>query len=158
MRKDTSLDEIDHDILLQLSKDGRLSNVELAKRVNLSPPACLRRVKRLEDATIIRGYRAVIDPAALGHSLEVFVWVDIDAGSKNGILAFEDAVSAFDEVVECHRVFGHPDFFMRVLAKDPADYEDFQTSKLIGLPCVLRVTSTLSLKKIKTFESNWTAD
>lgn len=154
MSNEAVMDGIDHDILLQLRKDGRLSNVDLAKRVGLSPPACLRRVKRLEDANIIRGYRAIIDPSALGHSLEVFVWVDIDASDQKELLAFEATVSSFDEVVECHRVFGHPDYFMRVLARDPAAYEDFQTNKLIGLPAVLRVTSTLSLRKVKTFDTS----
>lgn len=153
MRNDIALDAIDHDILLQLEKDGRLPNVELARRVSLSPAACLRRVKRLEDAMIIRGYRAVIDPVVRGHSLEVFVWVDLDASNKTSLLAFEEAVSKLDEVVECHRVFGHPDIFMRVLVRDPAAYEDFQTTRLIGLPSVLRVTSTLSLKKVKTYDS-----
>ena len=155
MGKKLQLDEIDREIVLQLRKDGRMSNADLARHVSLSAPACLRRVKHLEDSGVIRGYRAVIDPAAFGHALEVFVWVDLDASNREAMLAFEDRVSQMEEGVECHRVFGRPDFFMRVLVRDPADYEDFLTNKLIGVPSVLRVTSTPSLKKIKTEDHGW---
>ena len=103
------LDGIDREILFQLQRDGRLSNVELARRVGLTPPPCLRRVKRLEDAGVITGYRAVIDPAAVGHGLEVFVDVDINANDRKTVQEFETTAAAYDEVLQLRRMFGHPD-------------------------------------------------
>lgn len=150
MRNELHLDALDHEILLQLQKDGRLKNVELAKRVGLTPPPCLRRVKRLEDAGIISGYRAVIDPTVFGKELDVFVWIDVDSGNLDALESFERTMAGYDEVVECHRIFGRPDYFCRVRVRDPATYERFQTTCLIGLPAVLRVTSQLSMKQVKT--------
>ena len=104
------LDGIDREILFQLQRDGRLSNVELARRVGLTPPPCLRRVKRLEEAGVITGYRAVVDPAAVGRGLEVFVDVDINANDLKTVQAFETTAAGYDEVVELRRMFGHPDY------------------------------------------------
>jgi len=137
MRKQIRLDRIDREILFHLRQDGRLSNVELARRVGLTPPPCLRRVKRLEDAGVIAGYQAVIDPAAVGRALEVFVDVDINANDLKTVQEFETTTAGYDEVVEFRRMFGHP------------DYEAFLTGKLIGLPGVLHVTSHLTMKTIK---------
>lgn len=144
------LDRLDREILLQLQRDGRLSNVELARRVGLTPPPCLRRVKRLEDAGVIAGYRAVVDLAALGRGLEVFVDVDINASDLKTVLEFETTTAGYEEVVELRRMFGHPDYFLRVTVADHAAYEAFLTGKLIGLPGVLHVTSHLTMKTIKT--------
>src|SRR5215472_9532542 len=110
------LDAVDREILFQLQRDGRLTNVELARRVGLTPPPCLRRVKRLEDAGVIAGYRAVVDPAAVGRGLEVFVDVDINANDRKTVEAFEVTAAGYDEVVELRRMFGHPDYFLRVAA------------------------------------------
>ena len=103
------LDGIDREILFQLQRDGRLSNVELARRVGLTPPPCLRRVKRLEEAGVITGYRAVVDPAAVGRGLEVFVDVDINANDRKTVQEFETTAAAYDEVLQLRRMFGHPD-------------------------------------------------
>jgi DNA-binding Lrp family transcriptional regulator len=149
MSKEIRLDRVDREILLQLQRDGRLTNVELARRVGLTPPPCLRRVKRLEDAGVITGYRAVIDPAAVGHGLEVFVDVDINANDLKTVQEFETTAAAYDEVLELRRMFGHPDYFIRIAVRDHATYEAFLTGKLIGLPGVLHVTSHLTMKKIK---------
>ena len=143
------LDGIDREILFQLQRDGRLSNVELARRVGLTPPPCLRRVKRLEEAGVITGYRAVVDPAAVGRGLEVFVDVDINANDLKTVQAFETTAAGYDEVVELRRMFGHPDYFLRIAVAGHAAYEAFLTGKLIGLPGVLHVTSHLTMKKIK---------
>ena len=143
------LDRIDREILFQLGRDGRLSNVELARRVGLTPPPCLRRVKRLEDAGVITGYRAVMDPAAVGRALEVFVDVDINANDQRTVQEFETITAGYDEVVELRRMFGHPDYFLRVAVADHAAYEAFLTRKLIGVPGVLHVTSHLTMRKIK---------
>src|SRR5437773_12169827 len=114
MSKQIKLDRIDREILFQLRRDGRLTNVELAKRVGLTPPPCLRRVKRLEDAGVITGYRAVIDPVASGRGLEVFVDLEISASDLNTVQEFEATVAGYDEVTELRRMFGHPDYFLRV--------------------------------------------
>lgn len=150
MRTPIKLDRIDREILLQLRQDGRLTNVELARRVGLTPPPCLRRVKRLEDAGVIAGYRAVIDPAAIGRALEVFVDVEVHATDLRTVEKLEATLASYDEVVELRRMFGRPDYFLRVAVADHTAYEVFQTSKLIGLPGVLRTTSHLSMKTIKT--------
>jgi DNA-binding Lrp family transcriptional regulator len=144
------LDRLDREILFQLRQYGRLSNVELARRVGLTPPPCLRRVKRLEDAGVIAGYRAVVDPAAIGRGLEVFVDVDINANDLKTVREFETTTAGYEEVVELRRMFGHPDYFLRVTVADHAAYEAFLTGKLIGLPGVLHVTSHLTMKTIKT--------
>ena len=143
------LDAVDREILFQLQRDGRLSNVELARRVGLTPPPCLRRVKRLEEAGVITGYRAVVDPAAVGRGLEVFVDVDINANDLKTVQAFETTASGYDEVVELRRMFGHPDYFLRIAVAGHAAYEAFLTGKLIGLPGVLHVTSHITMKKLK---------
>jgi DNA-binding Lrp family transcriptional regulator len=144
------LDTIDREILFQLRQDGRLTNVELAKRVGLTPPPCLRRVKRLEDAGIISGYRARINPEAAGRGLEVMVDVEIAAGDLKTVEQFESTVVAYDEVIEFRRMFGRPDYFIRVAVADHAAFEAFLTGKLLGLPAVLRAVSHLTMKKIKT--------
>jgi len=143
------LDAVDREILFQLQRDGRLTNVELARRVGLTPPPCLRRVKRLEDAGVITGYRAVVDPVAVGRGLEVFVDVDINANDLKTVQAFEATAAGYDEVVELRRMFGHPDYFLRIAVADHAAYEAFLTGKLIGLPGVLHVTSHITMKKLK---------
>ena len=149
MSKQIRLDRIDREILYQLRQDGRLSNVELARRVGLTPPPCLRRVKRLEDAGVITGYHAVVDPADVGRALEVFVDVDINANDQRTVQEFETITAGYDEVVELRRMFGHPDYFLRVAVADHAAYEAFLTRKLIGVPGVLHVTSHLTMRKIK---------
>jgi DNA-binding Lrp family transcriptional regulator len=144
-----SLDAIDREILFHLRQDGRLTNVELAKRVGLTPPPCLRRVKRLEEAGVITGYRAVIDSEALGRGLEVLIDVEVSATDRRTFLDFEDTVASYEEVTEFRRMFGRPDYFIRVAVADHAAYEAFLTDKLSGIPCVLRVESHLTMKKIK---------
>ncbi|MGW8571326.1 Lrp/AsnC family transcriptional regulator [Streptomyces niveus] len=150
MSNKTTLDSVDRDILFQLRQDGRLTNVELAKRVGLTPPPCLRRVKRLEEAGVIAGYRAVLDPHALGRGLEVLVDVEIYAQDRKSFQEFEDTVASFEEVVEFRRMYGRPDYFIRVTVADHAAYEAFITEKLSGLPAVLRLESHLTMKEIKT--------
>ncbi|MEK2473921.1 Lrp/AsnC family transcriptional regulator [Streptomyces noursei] len=149
MGKEIELDAIDREILFQLRRDGRLTNVELAKRVGLTPPPCLRRVKRLEEDGVISGYRAVIDSAAVGRGLEVLVDVEVYATDRATVEEFEGTVAAYEEVVELRRFFGRPDYFLRVAVADHAAYEEFLTRKLTGLRGVLRVESHLTMKKIK---------
>ncbi|MEW2490037.1 Lrp/AsnC family transcriptional regulator [Streptomyces sp. NPDC048411] len=149
MGNEVQLDAIDRDILFHLERDGRLTNVELAKRVGLTPPPCLRRVKRLEEAGVVSGYRAVVDPAAVGRGLEVLVDVEVYATDRKTVEAFEETVASYEEVIEFCRLFGRPDYFLRVAVADHAAYETFLTGKLTGLPGVLRTESHLTMKKIK---------
>lgn len=149
MGNEYTLDAVDREILFQLREDGRLSNVELARRVGLTPPPCLRRVKRLEEAGVITGYRAVVDPARLGRGLEVLVDVEIYATDRATIQEFEDTVTGYEEVVEFRRMYGRPDFFLRVAVADHAAYDAFLSDRLSGLPAVLRVESRLTMKQIK---------
>lgn len=149
MSNEQGLDAVDREILFHLRRDGRLSNVELAKRVGLTPPPCLRRVKRLEDAGVITGYRAVIDPGSLGRGLEVLIDVEIYAHDRRTIEAFEETVAAYDEVIEFRRMYGRPDYVVRVAVADHDAYEAFLTRKLSGLPAVQRLTSHLTMKTIK---------
>src|SRR5438046_9455643 len=100
MSKQIKVDRIDREILFQLRRDGRLTNVELAHRVGLTPPPCLRRVKRLEDLGVITGYRAVVDPGAVGRALEVLVDVEVSATDRATVEQFEETVAAYDEVTE----------------------------------------------------------
>lgn len=149
MSNEVTLDAIDREILFHLQQDGRLSNVDLARRVGLTPPPCLRRVKRLEDAGIIAGYRAVVDPAAVGRGLEVLVDVECSAQDRATFEAFEATVAGYEEVTEFRRMFGRPDYFLRVAVADHAAYEAFLTGKLAGLPGVLRLESHLTMKTVK---------
>ncbi|GAA2646495.1 Lrp/AsnC family transcriptional regulator [Streptomyces lunalinharesii] len=136
--------------MFHLRQDGRLTNVELAKRVGLTPPPCLRRLKRLEEAGVITGYRAVIDPEAVGRGLEVMVDVEVYANDLKTIETLEETLAGYEEVVELRRMFGRPDYFLRVAVADHAAYNAFLTSKLTGLPGILRVESHLTMKKVKT--------
>jgi len=147
--KNKRIDRIDRDILFHLERDGRLSNVELAARVGLTPPPCLRRVKRLEAEGVISGYRAVIDPAAAGRGFEVIVAVEMMANDRRTVEEFEAAVVAFDEVVAVRRLFGRPDYFVHVAVADAQAFDDFQMSKLIGLPAVTRAVSHQTMRVLK---------
>lgn len=150
MSNEYTLDSVDREIMFQLQQDGRLPNVELARRVGLTPPPCLRRVKRLEEAGVITGYRAVVDPERLGRGLEVLVDVEIYATDRATVQEFEDTVAGYEEVIEFRRMYGRPDFFLRVAVADHAAYDAFLSDRLSGLPAVLRVESRLTMKQIKT--------
>ncbi|MFC6364774.1 Lrp/AsnC family transcriptional regulator [Nonomuraea thailandensis] len=143
------LDHVDREILFQLAQDGRMSNVELARRVGLTPPPCLRRVKRLEDAGVIAGYRAQISPEALGRSLEVVVSVEIAVNDLQTVEEFESRVAALEEVLEFRRMFGRPDYYMRVAVADQFAYEKFLSQQILPLAAVSRVDSHLTMKRIK---------
>lgn len=144
-----SLDSIDRAILFQLSRDGRLTNVELANRVGLTPPPCLRRVKRLEEEGFIVGYRAQIAPEVLGRRVEVIVAIEVGVQDPATLGQFEKTVASYSEVVEVRRMFGRPDYFVHVAVENPEAYEKFLTTCLIGLPAVTRIDSHLTMKTVK---------
>jgi DNA-binding Lrp family transcriptional regulator len=152
---DHAVDSIDRAILHQLQLDGRLSNVELAERVRLSPSPCLRRVRALERAGVIRGYHADIDPAAVGRGFEVVVHVELALKDRATVEAFEAGIAACEEVVECRRMFGLPDYVMRIAVADPAAYEAFYMNHLAELPGLARVNSQFTMKTVKAAGTPW---
>jgi DNA-binding Lrp family transcriptional regulator len=143
------MDRLDHAILTQLQSDGRLTNAELAERVRLSPSACLRRVRALEAAGVIAGYHAVVDPAALDRGFQVLVYTTLLVRNRETIAAFEKAVVDLEEVVECHRMFGDPDYVIRVAVADVEAYERFLIDTFADLPGMARMTSQFAMKTIK---------
>lgn len=143
------MDGIDRAILRQLQADGRLTNVELAERVRLSPSPCLRRVRALEHGGVIRGYHADIDPVAVDLGFEVTVHVELSLKDRATVEAFEAGIASFDEVVECRRMFGVPDYVIRVAVADQAAYETFYMNKLAELPGLARVNSQFTMKMVK---------
>jgi Lrp/AsnC family leucine-responsive transcriptional regulator len=143
------MDAVDHAIIDYLRADGRLTIVELAERVKLSPSPCLRRVRALEADGVIRGYRADVDATALGRGFEVIAHVDLALKDRETVEAFEAGVAAFDEVVECRRMFGLPDYMIRIAVADPTAYEAFYMAKLATLPGLARVNSQFTMKLVK---------
>jgi DNA-binding Lrp family transcriptional regulator len=135
------LDRIDEQILHVLSRDGRISNVDLAGRVNLSPSACLRRVQELERAGVIVGYRAVLDRTALGVGFLAYVTVGLSDHTKASQEAFERAIARAPEARECHNVTGTVEYLLRVEVRDLAAYRHFHTEVLGTLPQVTSITS-----------------
>jgi DNA-binding Lrp family transcriptional regulator len=144
------MDSIDRAIIGQLVRDGRLSNVDLADRVRLSPSACLRRVRSLERDGVIRGYHADIDPAAVGHGFEVTIHIDLQIKDRTTVDDFERHVAGLEQVVECRRMFGQPDYLIRVAVADPAAYEALYMNELAPLAGVGRVNSQFTMKLVKS--------
>lgn len=144
------MDAMDRAILRQLQDDGRLSNVDLATRMGLSPSPCLRRVRHLEQDGVISGYHADIDPDAVGRGFQVVVHADIISKDRATIEAFETQIRELDEVLECQRMFGLPDYLIRVAVADLQAYETFNMGKLADLPGVSRLNSQFTMKTIKS--------
>jgi DNA-binding Lrp family transcriptional regulator len=143
------MDDVDRAILHQLQRDARLSNVELAERVRLSPSPCLRRVRNLETAGVILGYHAEVDPAAIGLGFQVLVHANMGVKNQAIIEAFEARVREIDQILECRRMFGDPDYLLWVVAEDAEQYERLYMSELASLPGVARMNSQITMKTIK---------
>ncbi|MEV0282997.1 Lrp/AsnC family transcriptional regulator [Kribbella sp. NPDC050820] len=143
------MDAVDRAIIAELTRDGRLTNVELAGRVGLTAGPCLRRVQRLEADGVIQGYQAVLDPAALGRSFEVLLNITLEANDAAAVDRFEQTLVALDEVTELRRLFGTPDYFVRVAVADLTAYEAFLSTHVLPIPRVQRVTSAFTMKVIK---------
>lgn len=141
----TEIDRISSRILSELEADGRVSNTELAKRVGLSPSACLRRVQELERSGWIKGYRAVLDRTRLGAGLTVFVMVGLSAHLSKDAREFERAMEASPQVRECHNITGAVEYLLRVEVADLPAYKDFHANVLGVLPQVRSITSHISL-------------
>lgn len=143
------LDDVDRQILHDLQNDGRMTNVELARRAGVSAPPCLRRVRVLEEAKIIRGYHADIDPLALGYGVTVFASVSLKSQAEADLRAFQELVGAWPMVRECHMLTGETDFLIKVVAHDWDSYEKFLTSQLTAAPNVATVKSALTIRTTK---------
>jgi DNA-binding Lrp family transcriptional regulator len=143
------LDRIDRHILRDLQDDGRMTNVELARRAGISAPPCLRRVRALEEAGYIRGYHADIDPEMLGFGVTVFAQVGLQSQAEADLLKFEELVAGWPEVRECHMLAGETDFLLKIVALDWDTYNKFLTSKLTAAPNVSHVKSALAIRSSK---------
>jgi DNA-binding Lrp family transcriptional regulator len=141
MQQMIEVDQIGEQILRELSRDGRISNVELAGRVNLSPSACLRRVQELERSGVIVGYRAVLDRSALGTGFVAYLAVGLSDHTKASQEAFERSIARAPQVRECHNVTGTIEYLLRVEVRDLAAYKHFHTDVLGTLPQVTAITS-----------------
>ena len=142
------LDAKDHAILDALQRDGRLSNVRLAERVHLSESACLRRVRLLEQAGVISGYRMIVNQEAVGIPGNVFAEITLTSEQQRDLDRFEAAAREVPEVMECYLVTGEYDYLLRVVAKDTVDYERIHHQHLTKLPGVARVKSSFSLRTV----------
>jgi DNA-binding Lrp family transcriptional regulator len=142
------MDTIDRKILAELQRDGRLTLTELADRVHLSVSPCHRRLRRLESDGTIRGYRAVLDPVAIGLGFEVLVQVTMDREDAETVARFEEGLARVDEVRHAERLFGDPDYLLRVATTDIETYQILRDEKLAALPGVQRLSSTIVMKRI----------
>lgn len=142
------LDEIDLKILQEIQSDGRITNVELAKRVGISPPPCLRRVKALEEAGYIQGYRGLLDPHRLGFDVTVFASVHLSSQAEADLRTFEEFVRSEPLVRECWMLSGEVDFILKCVAPDMATFQEF-VAHLTGAPHVRNVRTSLVLRNSK---------
>jgi Lrp/AsnC family leucine-responsive transcriptional regulator len=146
---ETKLDAIDRAILGELQREGRLSNLELAQRVHLSPSACLRRVKTLEDNGVIAQYVALVNPRAVGKHGVSFTIINLESVGATQIEAFEQAVRDQPEVLDCFYVAGSNDYLIRFTYRDAEDLERFHSEVLMRLPGIARSNSLLVLRTVK---------
>lgn len=144
-----SLDRTDTRILDLLQRDGRISNAELAERVNLSPSACLRRVQRLEAERVIESYAAVLDPVALGRTLQIFVRVQLERHDRNSVQSFSAMVAGWPEVVACWSLTGDMDYLLHVQVADLAHFNRFLMDELLARADVRDVNSSFVLATVK---------
>ncbi|MGN6526367.1 MAG: Lrp/AsnC family transcriptional regulator [Burkholderiaceae bacterium] len=143
------LDAIDRKILGILQDSGRMSNVELAAAVQLSAPQCFRRVRALEERGVIRGYRAAVDPLALGLGVAAYVSVNVEAGAFGRVREVEATLRDFPQVLECHIVSGDCDYLLKVVAGDLKALSHFLTDRLMQVPGVADVRSMICMEEIK---------
>lgn len=143
------LDDIDWKILTELQSDGRMTNVELARRVGISAPPCLRRVRALEEAGIIKGYRTILDEKMLGYDVTVFAMVKLQSQAEVDLVAFEARVKAWDLVRESWMLSGDVDFILKCVAPDLRTFQTFVIDELTKAPAVAQVRTALTLKQTK---------
>ncbi len=144
------MDAIDRKILSVLQEDGRLTITELAERIGLSASPTHRRLRELEQSGAIRGYRAVVDPNSVGLDFEVLVFVTMRQEDRETLLGFEKAISAIPNVLHAQRLFGDPDYLIRVRTSDVDAYAELEDNVLAAIPGVQRLNSTLVMKQVVT--------
>ncbi len=145
----STLDKIDRRLLAELQAEGRVTNVDLARRVGLTAPPCLRRVRALEEEGVIRGYHADLDASKLGFAITVFAMVSLRSQAEEDLKAFEDHITGLDEVRECHMLNGEIDFILKIVSKDLQSFQEFLTSKLTPAPNVASVKTSLTIRTSK---------
>ncbi|KJE35827.1 MULTISPECIES: Lrp/AsnC family transcriptional regulator [unclassified Thalassospira] len=143
------LDKIDRRILRDLQEDGRMTNVELARRAGISAPPCLRRVRALEETGFIQGYHAEVDAQALGYNVTVFAMVGLASQAEHDLRAFEARAASWPEVRECHMVAGEMDFLLKIVSHSWDEYQKFLTTELTVAENVNHVKSALSIRTAK---------
>ena len=143
------LDNIDRNILYELQENGRITNVELANRVGISAPPCLRRVRALEEMGCIRGYHANLEPTVLGYNIMVFAQVGLSSQAEPDLVAFEGLITTWPEVRECHMLAGETDFLLKIVAENWEIYQNFVMNKLTAAPNVAHVKSSLAIRSSK---------
>ena len=149
MAHKVKLDSVDRQILHDLQDNGRMTNVDLAKNAGISAPPCLRRVRVLENAGIIRGYQADIDADALGFSVQVFAFVGLTSQAEADLQNFETLVSTWPQVRECHMLMGETDFLLKIVAHDWDDFQKFLTGHLTPAKNVSHVKTALAIRSSK---------
>ena len=147
--KRVHLDTIDRQILNELQADGRITNVELSRRVKITAPPCLRRVRALEKAGYIRGYHADLDSKALGYELTAFAFVGLSSQAEADLKAFEEQINAWPIVRECYMLSGEVDFLLKCVAHDLSEFQSFITDKLTAAKNVASVKTALAIKPTK---------
>ena len=145
----SSLDQIDRKLLAELQAEGRVTNVELAQRVGLTAPPCLRRVRTLEESGVIKGYHAEIDASKLGFAITVFALVSLKSQAEEALRQFEDHMRGLPEVRECHMLNGEIDFILKIVSQDLQSFQEFLTSKLTPAPNVASVKTSLTIRTAK---------
>jgi DNA-binding Lrp family transcriptional regulator len=143
------LDKIDKKILFHLQRDGRMTNVDLAKEAGISAPPCLRRVRALEEAGFILGYHARLDCSSMGYGVVIFAQVKVISHAENDLRQFEALVASWPVVRECHMLAGDTDFLLKIVARNWDDYQHFLTEKLTTAPNVSSVKSSLAVRSAK---------
>jgi DNA-binding Lrp family transcriptional regulator len=144
-----NLDPIDLMLLSELQADGRITNVDLAEKIGLTAPPCLRRMRALEQSGVIRSYHAEIDPAALGYTITVFAMVSLKSQAEEDLKAFEQHVMSLPDVRECHMLNGEIDFILKILARDLQSFQELLTSQLTSAPNVSSVKTSLTIRTAK---------
>lgn len=142
-------DAKDLQIIRELQKDGRLSNLDLAEQVNLSPSPCLRRVRLLEAAGVVRGYTAIVDPKAVGLRITAFIRITLARHDREAVTRFESRVREIDEILDCHLMTGEADYLLRVMVSDLDAYEDFVRSRLHAIAGINSITTSLVYGTVK---------
>ena len=144
-----AFDRIDRQILALLQDDGRMTNVDLAERVGLTAPPCLRRVRALEEEGAIQGYHAALDPSSLGYTITVFAMVSLKSQAEADLAAFEQHVATIPEVRECHMLNGEIDFILKIVATDLRTFQELLTTQLTPAPNVSHVKTSLTIRTAK---------